>query len=284
VELLSLFTAFCYGFSAVLARKGMRESNPLTGALFTVLIQVLILGGLFLGSPPRRLDWLAVAYFVISGILASTLGRLSNFISIERLGVPVSASIIGSSPLFSTLFAIVLVGETVASTTLMGTLLVVVGIAIARSGNEMGSSIFKGSALAIPILSAAFYGLSSPVRKLGLTLMPDVNLGALLGSASSLVSFVGYIAMNRNMDTVRISRRSLPYFVLSGVVVSLGWISMFNALAVGGVSVVSTLIGTNPLYSLLLSWILLRDSEKFSWRVTAGCLVIVAGAAIVTLF
>jgi len=33
VELLSLFTAFCYGLSAVLVRKGMRSSNPLTGAL-----------------------------------------------------------------------------------------------------------------------------------------------------------------------------------------------------------------------------------------------------------
>ncbi len=284
VELLSLFTAFCYGFSAVLARKGMRDSNPLTGALFTALIQVLILSGLLLRSPPRSLNWLAIAYFIISGILASTLGRLFNFMSMERLGVSVSASIIGSSPLFSTFFAIIFVGETVASTTLMGTFLVVVGIAIARSRDEMGGSSLRGSALVIPILSAAFYGASSSVRKLGLMLMTDVTLGALVGSASSFVSFVGYIVMNRSMGTVRIRRRSLPYFVVSGVVVSLGWLSMFNALAVGDVSVVATLIGTNPLYSLLLSWILLRDSEKFSWRVTVGCLVIVAGAVIVTLF
>jgi len=283
VELLSLLTAFCYGFSAVLARKGMRDSNPLTGALLTALIQVLILSGLLLGSPPRSLNWLAIAYFVASGILASTLGRLLNFMSIERLGVPVSASIIGSSPLFSTLFAIICVGETVASTTLIGTFLVVVGIAIARSGNEMGGLSLRGSALAIPILSAAFYGASSAVRKLGLMLMTDATLGALVGSASSFVSFVGYVAMNRSIGTVRISRRSLPYFVVSGVVVSLGWLSMFNALAVGDISVVATLIGTNPLYSLLLSWILLRDSEKFSRRGTIGCLVIVAGAVIVTL-
>lgn len=284
MELLSLFTAFCYGFSAVMARKGMRDSNPLTGALLTAFIQVLILSGLLLRSPPQSLNWLAITYFIASGILASTLGRLLNFMSIERIGIPVSASITGSSPLFSTLFAIICVGETVASTTLIGTLLVVVGIAIARSGNEMGGLSLRGSALAIPILSAAFYGASSAVRKLGLMLMTDATLGALVGSASSFVSFIGYVAMNRGIGTVRISRRSLPYFVVSGVVVSLGWLSMFNALAVGDISVVATLIGTNPLYSLLLSWILLRDSEKFSRRVTAGCLVIVAGAIIVTLF
>ena len=50
------------------------------------------------------------------------------------------------------------------------------------------------------------------------------------------------------------------------------------------IPVVAALIGTNPLFSLLISWIMLRDSEKLSWRVTAGCLVIVAGAAVVTLF
>lgn len=284
MEILSLFTAFCYGLSAVLARKGMRDSNPLTGALVAALIQVLTLSGLLLGSPPSRLDWMAVAYFVASGVLASTLGRLCNFMSIERLGVPVSASIIGSSPLFSTFFAVVLVGETVASTTLMGTILVVVGIAIARSGDDVGSSSLRGSALALPILSAAFYGASSSARKLGLMIMPDATLGALVGSASSLVSFVAYLAASRSEGAVRFSRRSLPYFVVSGVVVSLGWLSMFNALAVGEISVVAALIGANPLFSLLLSWLTLRGSDGLDWRVTAGCIVIVAGAAIVALF
>jgi hypothetical protein len=33
VELLSLFTAVCYGASSVLARKGMRDSNPMTGVI-----------------------------------------------------------------------------------------------------------------------------------------------------------------------------------------------------------------------------------------------------------
>lgn len=262
----------------------MRESNPLTGALISALVQVLILSGLFLVSPPSRLDWTAVAYFAIAGVLASTLGRLFNFMSIERLGVPVSASIIGSSPLFSTFFAIIFVGEAVAVTTLIGIVLVVLGITLARSGNDKGHPRLKGWALTLPILSAAFYGSSSSPRKLGLLLMPNTTLGALVGSASSLISFIAYLATGRSESTVRFSKGSLPYFTISGLVVSLGWLSMFNALAVGDISVVAALIGTNPLFSLLISWIMLRDSERLSWRVTAGCLVIVAGAVIVTLF
>jgi len=284
VELLSLFTAFCYGLSAVMARKGMGDSNPLTGAFVAALVQVLILSGLLLGSPPPRMDWVAVAYFVASGILASTLGRLCNYMSIERLGVPVGASIIGSSPLFSTLFAVLLVGEEVAATTLMGTVLVVVGIALIRSGDDMGSPSLKGSALALPVLAAAFYGASSSVRKLGLMILPEATLGAFVGAASSLISFAAYLAANRSLGAVRFSRRSLAFFTVSGVVVSLGWLSMFNALLVGEISVVATLIGINPFFSLLFSWLMLRGSERLGWRAIVGCFVIVAGAAFVTLF
>ena len=111
VELLSLFTAVCYGASSVLARKGMRDSNPVTGVILGSLVQVILLSVLVIADPPEAFNWTAVGLFVASGIFASTLGRLLNFTSIERLGVPLSASIIGSNPLFSTLFAAVFLGE-----------------------------------------------------------------------------------------------------------------------------------------------------------------------------
>lgn len=284
VELLSLFTALCYGLSAVLVRKGMRSSNPLTGALVGTLVQVLILSGLLSVYLPQRLDWTAVAYFIASGVLASTLGRLCNYMSIERLGVPISASIIGSSPLFSTLFAVLLVGEEVAATTLMGTLLVVVGVVLASGGDRNGGFGLRNFAVVLPVLSAAFYGASSAVRKVGLIILPETTLGAFVGAASSLVSFAVYVAAARRVGDVILNRSSLRYFGLSGVVVSLGWLSMFNALAAGEVSVVATLIGTYPLSSMVLSWLMLRGSDRLGWRVIAGCLVIVSGAALVTLF
>ncbi len=282
VESLSLFTAFCYGASAVLARMGMRDSNPMTGAFVGVLVQVVILSALVAVAPPASFSWTGVALFVASGILASTLGRLFNYISIERLGVPVSATIIGSSPLFSTAFAIAFIGERVTTSTLLGTVLIVSGIALTRGGDGSGPRL--SSVILLPIASAAFYGASSVVRKAGLNILPEAPLGALVGAASSLVSFAAYLVATGRIENVRLSRNSGNYFLASGVVVSLGWVSMFEALSVGSVSVVSALIGANPLFSLALSLLLLKDTEMFSWRVAAGCLAIVAGVATITLF
>jgi uncharacterized membrane protein len=283
VELLSLFTAVCYGASAVFTRKGMRDSNPVTGAVVAAFVQVVVLLGLLLVYPPPRIDWTAIAFFVASGILASTLGRLFNFMSIERLGVSVSASIIGSSPLFSTLFAAIAIGESVALTTVLGTVFVVAGIALTSGGSKPGSRVV-GSTLAIPVMSAAFYGASSVVRKVGLNILPDSSLGAFVGAASSFVSFLVYIVSTNRVADVRLSKNSVKYFVGSGLAVSAGWLSMFSALSTGSVSVVSALIGTNPLFSLALSLVLLREMETINRRVVAGSLAIVAGAAIITLF
>ena len=283
VELLSLFTALCIGANSVLVRMGMRDSNPITGALVGALVQVVTLSGFVIAVPPKRIDLVAIAFFMASGVLASTLGRLSNYMSIERLGVAVSATIMGSSPLFATLFAVLFIGERVAVTVILGTILVVSGIALTRSGDSAGSRL-RSTAILIPVASAAFYGASSVVRKVGLNILPESGLGAAVGTGATLVSFLAYLILTQKTDSIMLNWSSGRYFVLSGVVVSAAWLSMFTALASGEVSVVSALIGTNPLFSLILSLLLLRDSEKLDWRTGVGCLAIVTGAAVITLF
>ena len=181
-------------------------------------------------------------------------------------------------------FAVFLVGEEITGSILIGTMLVVIGVALITSGNQGGRFSLKKTAVLLPLLSAIFYGASAPVRKIGLSLLPEPILGALVGSAVTLVIFsVAGISPGNTQTKVRLHRGGIGYFTMGGVALSLGWVCMFTALLAGKVSVVSTIIGTNPLFSLLLSLMLLRSSEKINNRVIAGCLVIVAGVSVVTL-
>jgi len=204
VELLSLLTAICFGFSAILTRWGMRDSNPITGAMVGSLVQVLALSVIIAVNPPGELNLMGVAYFACSGLFASALGRLLNYTSIQRLGVSMSSTIIGSSPLFSTIFAAIFLAEEVTLSVFAGTVLVVGGVAITslKDGNVRE---LLSTAILTPILAAAAYGASA-------------------------------------------------------------------------------LIGTNPLFALLLSLIFLRDTERLNTRIVLGCLSIVAGATVITLF
>ena len=283
VELLSLFTALCYGASSVLARKGMRDSTPMTGVIVGSIVQMILLSALLVANPPEAFNWTAVGLFVASGIFASTLGRLLNFTSIERLGVPLSAAIIGSNPLFSTLFAAMFLGEQVAANTLLGTILVVAGIAVARSGGQAVKGL-RGRDLVLPIAAATFYGAASVTRKAALNILPDSVFGAVIGAMSSLVVYSIYLIVTRRTRDLQINWVGSRFFVVNGVVLTLAWLSMFTALTTGKVSVVTALGGTSPLFAVLLSAILLKDSEELNLRIAVGCLAIVAGAAVITLF
>jgi uncharacterized membrane protein len=283
VELLSLFTALCYGASSVLARKGMRDSTPMTGVIVGSIVQMILLSALLVVNLPEAFNWTAVGLFVASGIFASTLGRLLNFTSIERLGVPLSAAIIGSNPLFSTLFAAMFLGEQVAANTLLGTVLVVAGIAVARSGGQAVKGL-RGRDLVLPIAAATFYGAASVTRKAALNILPDSVFGAVIGAMSSLVVYSIYLIVTRRTKDLQINWVGSRFFVVNGVVLTLAWLSMFTALTTGKVSVVTALGGTSPLFAVLLSAILLKDSEELNLRIAVGCLAIVAGAAVITLF
>ena len=283
VELLSLFTALCYGASSVLARKGMRDSTPMTGVIVGSIVQMILLSALLIVNPPEAFNWTAIGLFVASGIFASTLGRLFNFTSIERLGVPLSAAIIGSNPLFSTLFAVVFLGEQVATTTLLGTILVVAGIAVARSGGNAVKKL-RGRDLVLPIAAATFYGASSVTRKAALNILPESAFGAVVGAMATVATFGAYILLTQRTDTMQVNWRGGKFFIVNGVVVTLAWLSMFTALTTGKVSVVTALGGTSPLFAVLLSVILLKGSEELNSRILFGCLAIVAGAMVITLF
>jgi uncharacterized membrane protein len=283
VELLSLFTAVCYGTSSVLARKGMKDSNPVTGVIVGTLVQVILLGVLVIVDPPEAFSWTAIALFIASGIFASTLGRLFNFMAIERIGVALSATIIGSSPLFSTLMAALFLGEKIDISTLSGTVLVVAGIAAARSGGQAVKNL-RSNALLLPIASATFYGASSVVRKAALNILPESAFGAVVGAIASIVSFATYLLLTQRAGDIRFNWEGGKFFIINGVVVTLAWLAMFSALTIGKVSVVTALGGTNPLFSVILSAILLKDTEELNSRIVIGCLAIVAGAAVITLF
>lgn len=281
VEGLSLLTALCYALSAVFVRKGLKGSNPSSANLMNALVQVSILTTLLAFNLPA-INWHAVLFFALSGILASGLGRLFNYMSVERLGVAMSSALIGVTPLISTVLAILFLGEPLSLPVFLGAVLVVVGVySISGTGDGLNH---RDRSLLIPFLSATFYGFSSVVRKAGLNIQPDALLGAQVGAASGMLSFLIYLTLTGNLGEIRADRRSLGYFLASGITVSVAWIAMFNAMRMGTVAVVTTLMGANPLFSILLSWLVLRGQENLGGRVIAGSVAIVAGVALVSLF
>jgi drug/metabolite transporter (DMT)-like permease len=132
---------------------------------------------------------------------------------------------------------------------------------------------------------ACFFGMAFVMRKLGIILFPSATVGAFLGAVSALVvvamldSYRGRIG-RRWQENVR----SVPWwFVAGGVLTSVALLLQFGAYFLLPAWTVSLLQGTQVLWTLLWSFLWLRQEEHLSMRLLWGILLVVAGVAIVAI-
>ncbi len=76
---------------------------------------------------------MAFLWFLLSGVINFPLGRLFNYLGVSMAGVSRSAPIVGSSPLFATIAADSLLGETINATIALGTAGILAGLALILS-------------------------------------------------------------------------------------------------------------------------------------------------------
>ena len=280
VEGLSLVTSISNAVGALLISKGMRDSNPSSACLISTSVQALALLIPMMFSIPE-LNWQALALFALSGAFALGVARLLYFVAMERIGVAVSSAIIGSNPLISTILAVAFLAEAVDAATIIGALLVVVGVFLLSGA---GGSSVEVRSLFIPFLSAFSYSLANVIRKAGLNVQSEPLLGAVAGAVAGVLCFTIYLAVSGRLGEIKATRSSLGYFTACGLVSAVGWFALMMAMQAGTVAVVTTIVFSYPLFSLVLSWLFLKEEEKITRRIAAGCVVIVAGVLTVSFF
>ena len=287
-ELLSLFTAFCYESSAIFLRKGLKTSNTMSAVLVSTPIQFVILWitFIFLSQHSSPFDVKAVLFFVLAGVSATGIGRMLNYIGINRLGVSIIQPLIGSAPLFSIITAAVFLTEQFALFVYLGTALIILGVAILsqRSKDQLKINGLKRMYIIIPLLAALFYGSSSTFRKIGLNILNLPLFGATIGVSASWIFLLLFLIFSGRIKTISLDKPSLRFFSCSGLFVSIGMISMFYAYSEGKVGIVAPLIATNPLFALLFSYVFLKNTEKISYKIVIGAGITLLGVILISMF
>ena len=279
-HVMALASALCSATATILIQRGLRRSNFFAGFWINVAVGMLGLwSAVFLLVPREEYTWRAVPYFVLSGVLGTSAGRLFRVVAIEKVGAPVAASINNLSPLIATGLAIVLLGERVTPPILGGTLVIVLGtVLLSLSGKQGG---FRSRHLVYPFLSASCFGVVAIIRKLGLA-----AAGPLFGSAinitAAMVASTAFVLASGHRGALRCDRRSLLYFIGGGIAENGGVFLVLVALGLGGVSVVIPLAGTAPLFVLLLAFLLPSGEARLGWRIVLGAVLVVLGVFLLT--
>jgi uncharacterized membrane protein len=284
-ELFALANAFFFALHNMLTRKGLRTSNPATALVTSLVINIIVLWGVsLLFVPLGSLATSGIFIFVLVGLFQPGLTRFLTYKGIEALGVALTDPIRATTPLFSALFAILLLGERMTWPIFFATLVIIIGITVLshRGGSRQQVRLLY---ILYPLLASLLAGFSQVLRKFGLGAVPHPFLAAAVTATSSLgVSLLTVWASGRRKEILIFNKECLRFYLAAGIAVSLGMVSIYYALDRGQVTVVIPISSTGPLFALTLSALFLRDVERVTVKIVTGASLIIAGVLLITMW
>ncbi|MBM2805938.1 MAG: hypothetical protein HW419_3831 [Deltaproteobacteria bacterium] len=279
----SFQAALCFSISHILIRRGLVDSNAMTGSFISLSMSAVIL---WLAVPffvPLSALWNPAALiFVVAGIFAPGIGRTLSYVGIEKIGVSRSVPIANSSPIFASIFAVVFLAEAWVLQNVIGTLLVIGGV-IVLSMAKPAQGEWRKIDVIYPLIGALAFGASTTLRKAGLGFINAPLLAAAVTAGSAAIFSFTLLQIRGGKKAFKLTRRSAAWLFPAGVFNTAAMLSVFFALSHGKVVIVEPLVSSNPVTTLLLTSIFLRDVESLTLRVILGAALTVTGTILLVL-
>ena len=272
---MSIYYAFIaslnFAVSHILIRRGLAQSSPLAGFAISIVISALTLWSIVAATLPLAVFWThAIWYFAVGGLFASGLGRWLVYVSIDRLGVARAIPVVSTSPMFASIMAVLIVGEHWTLGAFFGTVLIICGVVVI-SGTHKQTAEWRRADLIFPILGALSFSFSASVRKLGFAIDNLPLMASCVNATTGLVlAIVMIYGQGGPRKVLPMSRSVLAWFVGAGICNTAGMLANFYALSTGDIVIVEPLISTNPVLTVVLTAIFLRDLETVNMRVAVG--------------
>jgi drug/metabolite transporter, DME family len=280
-EYYAFQAALCFSVAHVLIRRGLVGSNALTCSLISLATTGTIFWSLVVILIPLSALWTpAIGYFIAAGIFAPAIGQTLGYIGIERIGVARSTPIVNSAPIFSSSFAVVFLDEVWTAQNILGTLSVIIGVIILSSGKSAAGE-WRRIDILYPLLGAVAFGISTTLRKSGLSALPVPLLGAAVTVGTAFIIILILIRWRGGRRALKLDPASMVWLFGAAVVNTGAILSVFSALNLGKVVRVEPLIASNPLLTILWVGIFLRQIERISARIALGALFTVMGTTLV---
>lgn len=286
--LFAIFTAASFAVSQILVRRATYQSDE----SFTPLAVSMLVGTpIFLVLVSVSEEWRDFTSFTwqqytllgAAGLVHLIIARFLFFTSTRIIGANPTAAITRTAVIFSVIFGVVLLGETVTTLQVSAAVLIMVGAILTTT--EISRRTFRISSkgllmsLGTALCSAGSATLIRPV-------MEETDAIYAATFVMYLVAFVIVIAIllfrpRQRANVIRQDRNTWLILSFSAVFLVVGHLFRFTALQYSPVSIVQPLVATIVIFVLLFSWILNRRIDIFNWQVIAGIAMVLAGVVMI---
>ena len=280
--LLALLASFCFAVSMILINRGVLAIDYFRGLLTNLGMNALFLWLYVFLFVDRIGIWIpANLIFVLVGIFVPGIARFFIFKGMERLGASITSCLTNSTPLFATLIAVSFLQERPTLTNLLGTFLIVLGIA---------SLSWKGAAktwqtrdLLFPLTAAFLFAARDNMVRLGLLHIESPIVGAAIAATTSFATMsIIYLAFEEKKPLGHSIRQGLALFRGAGFMNFLSYVFAYTALSMERVSLMSPLINGSSLFILPLSALFLKDVEKITTRIVGSIALVLLGVFLIS--
>jgi DME family drug/metabolite transporter len=294
-EIAALGAAVSWAVAPILYKKALSGASPVSANIVrcatnaAVLVLVLVVSGL--AGALARLPLSVVAVVVVSGLVGLGVGDTLYMIGLKSIGVARAVPLAATYPLFSLLWATLLLGEPVTAAAVAGTVVILLGIWF-LSRERVDSTIhvhgkLELTGVAVSLLTAVVWSVSITLMDFAVT-MPGVLNGLDANYAVVTVRIAGMALvmlalaplLDRERGFLKLGWRAVALLCVGGLVANgVGWLLMNYSFLNIAESQAVPISSTTPLFSTLAGFAFFR--EKMTRDNTLGALLVVAGVVLI---
>ena len=281
---LALLSGAVAGLAVVLVRKKSDETNFLNISLMVTLIGNIVLWPLaIVFTNLRTISIEGVLLFALAGALAPGIGRLLYYKGMQTVGASVNASVFAIHPMFSSILAVLLLGETLSPANWLGITSIIIGVIFIQtsSKNDVNHKRNWGKSLFLPVLATLTIAVAQIIRKNGLNIYNEPLLGAAVGYAFSLSLYLLLLSISETWHRSFFPKRDFRLFWKAGLGITLSMILSFYAVSYEEVSIVTPLLAVEPLFVVFFAYLYLKELEQISYKLVLSVILTVSGVALV---
>ena len=278
-----LLTSLCFAIASLLAQRGYFAAPAPWGAWVTIAVNALfLLAAHFILYSDTRLFAVDNLIFIAVGLFVPGVTRVLSFRGIRAMGSSVTSTIVNTTPMFSTVLAILILEERPAPLVVLGVALTVGGLVTVSWGGEKTS--YKKSELIYPFLCALLFSMKDVAVRWGLG--GGGGQPILAAGIAALTSTIEIFLITRYVQGEKFILPPAPvarWFIASGIFTGASFLFMYLAYSLERVSIVAPLVNSYTVFVSILTPFMARRIETVTARKLAGAALVVAGIFAVSL-
>ena len=280
-SLLAIISGVCWATNITIVKWALNRSraSALVGATVGVSIAAIVSLILALLSGSSVPDSEVLWKFAIVGIIAPGSSQGLFVSSIGSIGPARTSILIGTSPVFSVLLAVIFLDESWKTTIMIGTLLTVVGSALISW--EKGIQ-FRQIGIIFAIATSLTFGIRDVVAR-HFNLGTDVSSwwsGTVVLIAASITLWI-FVFIKFGPIWKAQTRKALPEFIPSGIMIGIALPLLLEALNKGAVNIVAPLaLAAQNIAIVILSGWFFGSRERTRQVITAMILIFIGGIVV----